>query len=248
MLIIATLSQQQIQEIIPMYGKISCVDIAKMYGVKKEIIYDLRRRLKLTTKQNPIFEISLLQHQIFLGGKLGDGNFKSNGKYNYYYRENHAEDELDYLKWKMNILGDMINNQGLYKIKKAGYNVQQPYGFSTKTSPSLIKYAEMSIEETINEIDIYGLIIFMLDDGWFSNHSKAGNFCISGGILTNKELSMVCDKFAEYDIMNVHIVGNKRKDLTIPSENNNKLFQTAISFIPEKTDIIQKKFYKFVQK
>ena len=48
--------------------------------------------------------------------------------------------------------------------------------------------------------------------------------------------------------MNVHIVGNKRKDLTIPSENNDKLFQTAISFIPEETDIIQKKFYKFVQK
>lgn len=110
MLIIATLSKQQIEEIIPLYGKISCVDIAKMYSVKNEIIYDLRRRLKLTTKQNPIFNISPIQHQIFLGGKLGDGNFKSNGKHNYYYRENHAEDEIEYLKWKMNMLGDMINN------------------------------------------------------------------------------------------------------------------------------------------
>lgn len=248
MLIIATLSRQQIQEIIPLYGTMSCVDIAKIYNVKKEIIYDLRRRLKLTTKQNLIFDISPLQHQIFLGGKLGDGNFKPNGKYNYYYRENHAKDEIEYLEWKMNILGDMINNQGLYKIKKAGYNVQQSYGFSTKTSPSFIKYAEMSIEEIISEIDIYGLIIFILDDGWFSNHSKSGNFCISGGILTEKELSMICDKFEKYDITNVHIIGNKRKDLAIPSENNNKLFQTAISFIPEETDIIQKKFCKFVQK
>ena len=248
MLIIATLSKQQIEEIIPLYGKIPCVDIAKMYGVKNEIIYDLRRRLKLTTKQNPIFNISPIQHQIFLGGKLGDGNFKSNGKHNYYYRENHAEDEIEYLKWKMNMLGDMINNQGLFKIKKAGFNVQQPYGFSTKTSPSLIKYAEMSIAETIQEIDIYGLIIFMLDDGWFSSHSKVGNFCISGGILNREELQMICDKFAEYDITDVHIVGNKRLDLTIPSINNKKLFNTAISFIPEETDIIQKKFYKFVQK
>ena len=224
----------------------SCVDIAKIYNVKKEIIYDLRRRLKLTTKQNPIFNISPLQHQLLLGGKLGDGNYKPNGKRNYYYRENHAEDELEYLKWKMNVFGDMINNQGLYKIKKAGYNVQQPYGFSTKTSPSLIKYAEMSVKETIQEIDIYGLIIFMLDDGWFSSHSKTGNFCISGGTLSKEELQMICNKFAEYYIMDVHIVGNKRLDLTIPSINNEKLFNTAISFIPKETDIIQKKFKKFI--
>ena len=59
---------------------------------------------------------------------------------------------------------------------------------------------------------------------------------------------MICDKFAECDIKNVHIVGNKRKDIIIPSENNDKLFQTAISFIPEEIDIIQKKFYKFIQK
>lgn len=246
MLIIATLSQQQIQEIIPLYGQVSCVDIAKIYNVKKEIIYDLRRRLKLTNKQNPTFEISPLQHQILLGGKLGDGNFKPNGKYNYYYRENHAEDELEYLKWKMNVLDNMINNQGLYKIKKTGYNVQQAYGFSTKTSPSLIKYAEMSIEEVINEIDIYGLIIFMLDDGWFSNHSKIGNFCISGGVLKVEELSLICDKFAIYGIENVHITGNKRKDLSLPSINNDKLFEIATSFIPKETDIIQKKFYKYI--
>lgn len=246
MLIIATLGKEQIQEIIPLYGTMSCVDIAKIYNVKKEIIYDLRRRLKLTTKQNPIFNISPLQHQLLLGGKLGDGNYKPNGKRNYYYRENHAEDELEYLKWKMNVFGDMINNQGLYKIKKAGYNVQQPYGFSTKTSPSLIKYAEMSVKETIQEIDIYGLIIFMLDDGWFSSHSKTGNFCISGGTLSKEELQMICNKFAEYYIMDVHIVGNKRLDLTIPSINNEKLFNTAISFIPKETDIIQKKFKKFI--
>ena len=46
----------------------------------------------------------------------------------------------------------------------------------------------------------------------------------------------------------IKINKNKRLDLTIPSINNKKLFNTAISFIPEETDIIQKKFYKFVQK
>lgn len=239
---IATLTPQQIDEIIPMYGKVPCVEIAKMYGVNNGIIYDLRRRLKLTTKQNPVFEISSLQNQILLGGKLGDGNFKPNGLHNYYYRENHAEDELEYLKWKMNELGEMINKQGLYKIKKAGYNVQQPYGFSTITSPSFIRYAKMSIKETISEIDLRGLIIFMLDDGWFSDHSKVGNFCITGGILNREELEMVCNKFSEYGIKDVHIVGKKRTDLTIPSCNNDRLYEAATSFIPKDIDIIKKKF------
>ena len=36
MLIIATLGKEQIQEIIPLYGTMSCVDIAKIYNVKKE--------------------------------------------------------------------------------------------------------------------------------------------------------------------------------------------------------------------
>lgn len=186
-----------------------------------------------------------MQEQIILAGKLGDGNIKKNGSKNYYYRESHAEDELDYLKWKMNVLGkDIIANRGIYKIKKGGWNCQQPYGFSTKTSPTFIKYANMTLTETVHKLDYRGLIMFLLDDGWFSSHSKSGNFCISGGILTEEDLKELCEQFRKFEINNVHIVGNKRLDVSIPRENNKKLYNMAIDFIPKDIDIIQKKFYK----
>lgn len=186
-----------------------------------------------------------LQEQIILAGKLGDGNLKKNGLQNYYYRESHAEDELEYLTWKMNVLGrDIIAKRGLYKIKKGGWNFQQPYGFSTKTSPTFIKYANMNLSETIHRLDYRGIILFLLDDGWFSSHSKSGNFCISGGILTRENLNELCEQFQIFGITNAHVVGNKRLDISIPRENNEKLYNMAIDFIPKDIDIIKKKFYK----
>lgn len=203
----------------------------------------MRKRYKLTDKQNPIFHLNSLQEQIILGGKLGDGNFKPNGKKNYYYRESHASDEYEYLLWKMNALGkDIIAKGGIYPIKKQGYNVQQPYGFSTKTSPTFIQYAEMSLLDTISLLDEKGLIIFMLDDGWFSKHTKAGNFCISGGILNYDELLKLCSQFEIFNIKDVHIVGKQRLEISIPSINNQKLFEMATSFIPRDIDIMIKKF------
>lgn len=202
----------------------------------------------MTDKQNPVFVLNDLQEQILLSGKLGDGNFKKNGSKNYYYRENHAEDEKQYLEWKMNVLGkNIVAKRGLYKIKMSGYNQQQPYGFSTKTSPTFITYNNLSIPNTISKLDYRGLIMFMLDDGWFSNHSKEGNFCISGGNLTVKELEDICSKFDEYGINNTHVIGIKRNDICIPSKNNAKLYEMAISFIPKDIDIINKKFYKIME-
>lgn len=205
----------------------------------------MRKRYNLTDKQNPIFELNDLQKQILLGGKLGDGNFKKNGLNNYYYRENHAEDEKEYLEWKMNMLGNnIITKRGIYKIKKGGWNCQQSYGFSTKTSPTFTEYNNLSISETISKLDYRGLIMFMLDDGWFSNHSKEGNFCISGGMLTRENLEELCIQFKKYNINDVHIVGIKRLDVSIPKENNFKLYEMATNFIPNDIDIIKKKFYK----
>ena len=53
--------------------------------------------------------------------------------------------------------------------------------------------------------------------------------------------------FKYQDKLEKFIIRKGKKD-NPPSINNKKLFNTAISFIPKETDIIQKKFYKFVQK
>ena len=228
---------------ISLFDTYTCVEIAKIVGVTVNQVYEVRKRYKLTNKINPIFKLDGLKEQIILGGKLGDGNFKKNGSTNYYYRESHAEDEKEYLLWKMNVLGkEMICRRGIYKIKKGGWNQQQSYGFSTKTSPTFVMYKNLTISETIQKLDYRGLIIFMLDDGWFCKHSKNGHFLISGGILTYKELEQLCGQFEKYGIRNVHIVGNERYDVSIPRVNNQKLYEMAIDFMPKDIDIIAKKF------
>ena len=236
------ITQEQTEQVILFRGKMTAKEIATTVGVTYDQVNEVFKRYNMTNKNNINFKINDLQNQIFLSGKLGDGNYKPNGKYNYYYRESHAEDEREYLIWKMNSLGDMINNQGLYPIKKAGWNVQQSYGFSTKTSPSLIQYVEMSMQDTILQLNEKGLIMFMLDDGWFTKHSKCGNFCISGGVLTKEDLDCLCEQFNKYNIKDVHIVGQKRLDVSIPSFNNKLLYDITTSFIPCDTDIVMKKF------
>lgn len=240
------LTEIQKESIISMYDDYSCVEIANILGVSLNQVYGLRKNLKITRKQNKTFEITDLQHQILIGGKLGDGNFKKNGKSNYCYRESHAEDELDYLIWKMDMLGEMTNGKSVFKIKNAGFNVQQLYGFSTITTPSLIYYANLSIEETISQLDCRGIIIFILDDGTFSTHSKRGNFVVSGGILSKNQIDMFCSQCEKNGIEGVHRTGVKKYDIFIPSSNNKMLFEIATSIIPRKTDIIQKKFKHIV--
>lgn len=225
-----------------MFGKYSCVQISSIMGLTLNQVYDVRRRLNLTDKQNPIFEINDLQNQILLSGKLGDGNFKKNGK-NHYYRESHAEDEKEYLEWKMNKLGEhIITKNGLYKIKKGGWNVQQMYGFMTRTSPVFTDYKNLNVTETIRRLDHRGLIMYLLDDGWYSGNYKNWHFFISGGTLTLDDLKTLCVQFDKYNIRDVHIVGNKRYDISIPKENNNYLYEMATEFMPNDIDIIKKKF------
>lgn len=245
------LTDDQKELIISLYDKYSCVEISKIVGVTINQVYDLRKRLNLTQKQNPQFIFNEIQNQLLLGGKLGDGNFKSNGSLGCYYRENHAEDELEYLTWKANTFGEeILSSKGVHKIKLRPleirkpneYTIQQPYVFSTKTSSSFNKYKDMTIKETILNLNYKGLIIFMLDDGWFSTHNKKGNFLISGGILSDDEMNLLCEQFEKYDIKNAHIIGKKRKDITIPNENNSKLYEMTTSFIPKSIDIINKKF------
>lgn len=178
------ITKEQTEQVLSLFENYSCKEISKIVGITLNQVYDVRKRYNITNKQNPIFILNTLQEQIILSGKLGDGYFHQNSKNSICYKENHAEDELEYLTWKMNILGkDMITKSGIRKRSKSKTNKQQPYEFSTKASPIFKIYANMTIDETIGKLNYQGLIMFMLDDGWVSKN----NYYISGGILTKKK-------------------------------------------------------------
>ena len=252
----SSLTEEQKQQILSLYGKYSCVEISKIVeGVTLNQVYDLRRKLNITQKQNPQFELNDIQIQLLLGGKLGDGNFKPNGKLGCYYRESHAEDELEYLTWKAEIFGkEILSDKGIHPINiqtkchqfnNRIYTVQQPYTFSTKTSSVFNKYKDMSMLQAISLLDYRGLIIFLLDDGWCNVDSRnigygKGHFCISKGILNTIETQEICKKFIECGIDSAHIIQNG--DISFYQKDTIKIFNCASSFIPTHIDIMKKKF------
>ena len=233
-----------LNEIIKLYPYEDDLYISVKYHVPLSTIKQLSTKYKLSKKSTykTTIILSPLQRQLLLGGKLGDGNFKINGR-QYYYREKHAEDELGYLQWKSLVFHNILAKRGIYPVKMNLSNQQQAYEFSTITSASFTPYAKMSYMEAISEMDLFGLLVFMLDDGWYSPHSKKGNFIISGGLLTIEELNSICSQFDKNGIKGVHVIGHKRYDLSIPAENNKKLYKMASYLIPKNTDIMRKKFY-----
>ena len=81
----ARYTEEQINFVKENYGKMKAKDIAIEIGRTIEGVYRIARKYGLTQPQNIEVEINEVQHQILVSGAIGDGRFKKNGKYNYYY-------------------------------------------------------------------------------------------------------------------------------------------------------------------
>ena len=227
-------------EIVALKGKLKARDIAKKFGVSIHQVHGVMRRNNVTTKHNMVFELTSLEEQIILSGILGDGRLKKNGKYNYYYSECHAMDEAEYCEWKKNSLGELTNSTRIY-AKNKNNKYCDAVEFTTKTTPSLIPFANMSKLEIINKLKPEGLALLVLDDGWFNYHSKKGNFYVSGGELSEEELIALADKYNKYGF-NTNIIGKKRRDISLHSDDNILLYNILKEFMDMSIDIILKKF------
>ena len=186
-----------------------------------------------------------LREQIIYGSILGDG-YLQKIKNTYKFRETHSMQEKDYAIWKYLMLDDWTNNTKVINKNKNGdkYEAVELYT-SASASDSIEKYYNMTIDEVISKIDIFGLIIFLLDDGWYSTHSSMGNYCISSGTLEEHHLQKLIDRFKEYNI-ECSLIG-KRKDISISSKANMILLSYLYQmFCFLDLDIINKKFCKTI--
>lgn len=235
------ITNMQEKEVIRLKNELNLTgkEISKKTGLTINQVYDVFKRRGITNKNNKIFNINSIQEQIILSGILGDGRLKKNGKYNYYYSECHSLEEYDYCKWKMDALSDLTDGNTLY-YKNINNQSSTAVEFCTKTTPSLIKYAKMCKIEVISQLNLIGIVLFLLDDGWFRKDTKS--YMISGGNLTDDELLLFCNVCKFNGLQNVHITGIKRKDISIPKINSLKLYCIATSLIPDNYDIISKKF------
>ena len=231
-----TVDQQEILK--EQYGKVKARELAKMFNVTINTIYNAAKNLKLTQKLNPKFKLTDEQHQIILGGILGDGNLKKNGR-NYYYRECHAIEEKEYLTWKFEQLKNVTTDK-IYDIPGRGYSPQ--VGFQTKNSETFSKYAAMDKIDVIKNLNELGFIIWALDDGWYRSNSKIGCYGISRGLLTEEEAHALIEKAADLGL-EMHCIGSSG-DFSLTSVNNFRLKEIAYKYFDKSMDIIKKKINK----
>jgi hypothetical protein len=215
-------------------------DIAEKVGITLYQVYEVYKRYHITHKNNMLFILNSHQEQIILSGILGDGRLKKNGKYGYYYSECHALGEKEYCKWKFDHLGSLTEGHKIY-LKNANNKYSTAVEFTTVTTRTLETYANMSIEEVIDNLEIIGFILFLLDDGWIRKDTQ--QFCISSGSLTEEQLKLFCLKCEYIGIHDVHITGRKRRDISIPKCNNEFIIKNTFMLFNKNIDIIKKKFY-----
>lgn len=235
---VKSLTLEQQQTLKDNYGKIKAKEFAEMFGVSINTIYHAAKNLGLTQALNPVFELSKEQHQIILGGILGDGSLKKNGN-NHYYRECHAIGEQDYLMWKFEKLKNVTTGK-IFDIPGRGFSPQ--VGFQTRNSSTFSNYACMNRIDVIKSIDDLGFIIWALDDGWFRNNSNVGCYGISRGTFSDEEAEELINKANSLGLT-MHCIGSSQ-DFSLVSSNNARLKEIAYKYFDKSMDIIEKKINK----
>lgn len=215
-------------------------EIAEMFNVTRALVNYSLNYYKVDFEDN-----KHIREQIMYGSILGDGYLQKIDNI-YKYRESHSVKEKDYAVWKYLMLDDWTATTRVIDKNKNNNECDAVELYtSVSASSDIEKYYNMTIDEVIDKIDIYGLIIFLLDDGWYTDHSSTGNYCISSGELKEHQLNKIIEKFKEYNI-ECSLVG-KRKDISISSKSNLVLFSylyQMFQFLD--IDIINKKFGKTI--
>ena len=239
------LNEIEILEIASKYGKYRAKDLALEYKCTIHQIYEIGRKFKKQQKQNKEVIIDKEMNQILLSGILGDGRFKKNGKHNVIYSECHSLGEAEYLEWKFNKLKELTENTVIYD-KNTNNDSNDAKEFTTLTTPSLIPYLDLKNNKdfVIEQLDELGLLLHLLDDGWFSTYTcgKNGRFNICTYSMTSNQRNLLIKQWKEKCNIEFKEYGIKRVELGASSTENIKIFNLAMKYFNKDIDIIKKKF------
>lgn len=156
-------------------------NIAGKYGIESKIIAENRdiprgKYSKPAAKgtYSNIGEIPGDFGQVLLGSLLGDGGlFLPKSNYYPYYVETHCTKQKDYLLWKMNFFNP-------FQPRFYVYPNNNQVSFTTRAHPYFVKWydlfylgskkklRESIIEYISSELNILGLAIWYMDDGYIS--------------------------------------------------------------------------------
>lgn len=114
--------------------------------------------------QSAVLKLSNEQLQVLLTGKFGDGHLcKTAPTNNYFYVTNCIHEE--YIKFKAQLLGDLLSNTGISIYNNQGFTTNLIYRLSSKSSPVITNLFNESLEESLNKLDDLGVALWLFDDG-----------------------------------------------------------------------------------
>lgn len=224
-------------------NKLTNQEIADELNISKSYVTKIKRENNISSSID--YEINFIQEQILISGILGDGNYKRNGRYNYYYRECHSILEQEYLEWKFNNLKPLTNNCAITFIPKRTPTQNNQKNFNTKTLKELIPYANMSIKEAILQLKDLGLILYILDDGWKHRHSKNNdtyniNLAVHG--LSEEEKILLLKQFDIILGIKGKIICSDKNTISFSKNDNIKFIEILKKYKLLGLDVTNKKF------
>lgn len=142
------------------------------------------------------YKLTPIQQDFIIGSLLGDGSLIKSFKSKYpYFKVSHNEDQLNYLKYKIKLLGSISKNDKIYKYQNSKFLHRKPmYMFHTKSLPVLEGYYNMNNIELMANINLNSLLIWYLDDG---------------NILRGRYFGIVCARFNMEELN--HLISNLKK-------------------------------------
>ncbi len=127
-------------------------------------------------------ELTDIQKKLITGSLLGDGGVYSGGYEGFYFKESHCIEQLDYLKWKIDVLKNLVNKDIYHDIRTTVLNTKtHVVSFYTVSCSDLAFFREKFYknigdkmrkiipEDVISTIDGFTLSVWYFDDGGLSD-------------------------------------------------------------------------------
>lgn len=214
--------------ILTWYGHKTAAEMADDLSISINRVYSICRYYKLNTTDKRCL-LTLQQHQLILGGILGDGNLKRNGS-NFYYRESHSAKEREYCQWKCELFGNLVSKSGLHLVDKR----DGQFGFQTKNFVTFRYYKNLTIEEVIADLSHFGVLIFILDDGWANGHALR----IANGVLSRSQRELFKSQVDSLFGIDLKLC---KYDMGILHQDLPKVLPYFKEYVPNTIDVYQKK-------
>jgi hypothetical protein len=178
--------------------------INNISGLSARKLLKLVKSWNLEVQKNPLLLIMQEEHDIILGGLMGDSSIRQREK-NACLRFSHSLKQKEYAKWKRDKLAAFPLSEFAERTRKIGANFIYAIDYSTKTHPVFNYYRKLFYKngkkvitkEILDQLNTRSLAIWVCDDGSYSNAQGYIILCTNAYSLEEHKLmkEFFSDKF-----------------------------------------------------